>query len=263
LTIQKATTSVDGYLSSADFNTFNNKQNALGYTPYNVTNPAGYISSISYANVVSALGYTPYNSTNPSGYITSAGSISGSAGSVAWAGVTGKPTALSYFTNDLGNYGGWITGITYSNVITALGYTPYSNTNPSGYITSSALSSYLPLSGGTLTGNLSTSSGVTITASAFYELSDIRYKNILEVNPIVDLSSLGVIKFTLKEDVKSQIRYGYSAQEVKELLPDVVTEKDKMYINYCDIHTLKIAQLESKIIELENKLNLLCQQLPS
>lgn len=237
LTIQKATTSVDGYLSSTDWNTFNNKQPALGFTPY--------------------------NATNPSGFITSAGSISGSAGSVAWAGVTGRPTALSYFTNDLGNYGGWITGITYSNVITALGYTPYSNTNPSGFITSSALSPYLLLSGGTLTGNLTTNSGVTITAAAFYELSDIRFKNILEVNPKVNLSSIGVIKFTYKEDESSKVRYGYSAQDIQSILPDAVDEQDKLFINYSDIHTLKIAQLESKIIELENKINSLCQQQPS
>lgn len=32
-----------------------------------------------------------------------------SAGSVAWGNVSSRPTALSSFTNDLGNYGGWIT----------------------------------------------------------------------------------------------------------------------------------------------------------
>lgn len=60
-------------LSSADVTT------ALGYTPYNNTNPSGYITGITSANVTTALGYTPYNSTNPSGYITSSGSITGSA----------------------------------------------------------------------------------------------------------------------------------------------------------------------------------------
>ena len=44
--------------------------NALGYTPYNSSNPSGYISSITYANVIAALGYTPYNATNPAGYIS-------------------------------------------------------------------------------------------------------------------------------------------------------------------------------------------------
>ena len=45
LSISQATATTNGYLSSTDWNTFNNKQNALGYTPYNASNPAGYISS--------------------------------------------------------------------------------------------------------------------------------------------------------------------------------------------------------------------------
>jgi hypothetical protein len=89
---------------------------ALGFTPYNATNPSGYISGITSAMVTGALGYTPYNSSNPSGYIT---------------------------------------GITSGMVTGALGYTPYNSSNPSGYITSSALTSYaLPLSGGTMTGSI-------------------------------------------------------------------------------------------------------------
>lgn len=42
-----------------------------------------------------------------------------SAGSVAWTNVSSRPTALSQFTNDLGNYGGWqsaSTAITTSNI---------------------------------------------------------------------------------------------------------------------------------------------------
>lgn len=60
-------------LSSSDVTT------ALGYTPYNSTNPSGYISGITSSMVTTALGYTPYNSTNPNGYITSSSSISGNA----------------------------------------------------------------------------------------------------------------------------------------------------------------------------------------
>jgi len=45
---------------------------ALGYTPYNSTNPSGYITGINSGMVTTALGFTPYNATNPSGYITSA-----------------------------------------------------------------------------------------------------------------------------------------------------------------------------------------------
>ena len=144
---------------------------------------------------------------------------------------------------------------TFNNKQAALGYTPYNATNPAGYITSSALTPYLLLSGGTLTGNLTTNSGVTITASAFFELSDIRFKNILEIKPIIDLSSIEVIKFTFKDDAKEKVRYGYSAQDIQAVLPDAVDEQDKLFINYSDIHTLKIAQLEQRIKELEAKLS--------
>jgi hypothetical protein len=48
----------------------NGKQDALGFTPYNATNPSGYISGINSSAVTTALGFTPYNATNPNGYIT-------------------------------------------------------------------------------------------------------------------------------------------------------------------------------------------------
>jgi putative ribosome biogenesis GTPase RsgA len=35
-----------------------------------LTNGAGYITGITKSMVTTALGYTPYNSTNPNGYIT-------------------------------------------------------------------------------------------------------------------------------------------------------------------------------------------------
>jgi hypothetical protein len=90
---------------------------ALGFTPYNSTNPSNYISGITSGMVTTALGFTPYNSTNPSGYIT---------------------------------------GITSGNVTTALGFTPYNATNPSGYITSSALTPYAPIDNPTFTTAITT-----------------------------------------------------------------------------------------------------------
>jgi hypothetical protein len=79
-----------------------------------------------------------------------------STGSVAWTNVSSRPTALSQFSNDLGNYGGWITGINSGNVTTALGFTPYNATNPSGYITSSA----------SISGNAATATYATTAGSA-------------------------------------------------------------------------------------------------
>jgi hypothetical protein len=98
-------------------------------------------------------------------------------------------------------------------------------------------------------------SNTSITATAFYENSDTRYKNVLETNPNIDLSAIDVIKFTRKDDESSQVRYGYSAQQVQSILPDAVVGEDKLSVNYTDVHTLKIAALEKRIAELESKLN--------
>lgn len=51
-----------------------------------LTNGPGYITGVSSGDVTTALGFTPYNSTNPAGYITSAGapvqSVAGKTGAV-------------------------------------------------------------------------------------------------------------------------------------------------------------------------------------
>ena len=59
------------------------------------TNDSGYITGITSGNVTTALGYTPYNATNPSGYITSAGSISGNAATATNISNTGTVTLAS------------------------------------------------------------------------------------------------------------------------------------------------------------------------
>jgi hypothetical protein len=218
--ITSTPTTISGYgitnaYTDAQIQNFFNGANAItGYnksnwdTAYGWGNHAsgGYLTGITSTQVTNALGYTPYNSTNPSGYITSSGSISGNAATattatnfnngyayssgstvyvdtlesintndwlelvyyggvgvrigtgvngskalyagslydagnrvysagnpqvnisgnaatatnVAWTGVTGRPTALSSFTNDLGNYGGWITGYTETDTLASV-----------------------------------------------------------------------------------------------------------------------------------------------
>jgi hypothetical protein len=44
--IGAAATGANGYLTSTDWNTFNGKQAALGFTPYNSTNPSGFTSNV-------------------------------------------------------------------------------------------------------------------------------------------------------------------------------------------------------------------------
>ena len=95
----------------------------------------------------------------------------------------------------------------------------------------------------------------TVYATAFYESSDVRLKNIIETNPNVDISNIDVIKFTRTDNDTKQVRYGYSAQQIQSILPEVVTGVDYLNVNYMDVHTLKIAALEKEVSELKAKLN--------
>ena len=117
-----------------------------------------YGGSLTSSQVTTGLGYTPYNSTNPSGYITSSAlssyaPLTGSGASGTWnININGSAASIT------GTYGG---SLTSSQVTTGLGYTPYNSTNPSGYITSSALSSYAALSGAIFTGSINSGSSVS------------------------------------------------------------------------------------------------------
>ena len=93
-----------------------------------------------------------------------------------------------------------------------------------------------------------------ITAPAFFETSDIRFKNVLETNPNINVLGIDVIKFTRTDDDTDSVRYGYSAQQVQEVIPEAVKGDEKLSVNYMDVHTLKIAALEKRIAELEAKL---------
>lgn len=84
LSIFQASGSTDGYLSSTDWNTFNGKQAALGFTPENVTNKATglaspdntkYPTTLAVSTALSgkqdSLGFTPENVANKATSLTS------------------------------------------------------------------------------------------------------------------------------------------------------------------------------------------------
>jgi hypothetical protein len=98
---------------------------------------AVYITGITSSDVTTALGYTPYNATNPAGYTTNTGTVTNvtGAGTVSGLTLTGDVTTSGALT-----LGGTLS-LTSSNVTTALGFTPYNATNPSGYLSSVSLTS--------------------------------------------------------------------------------------------------------------------------
>ena len=136
-------------------------QPLLGFTPYNVTNPSGYITGINSSAVTAALGFTPHSAANPAGYI---------------AGITSSTVtaALGFTPYNAANPSSYITAAALapyalttalSAYQPALGFTPYNATNPSGYITASALSPYT-LTSGLGTGAFATISNYLTTANA-------------------------------------------------------------------------------------------------
>ena len=198
---------------------------ALGYTPYNSTNPSGYISgnqtitlsgdisgsgatsisttlatvtqstgasfvkitldtkgrvtgntAVASGDITTVLGYTPYNSTNPSGYISGNQTITLS-GDVSGSGATSISATLATITQSTGasfvkitlDTKGRVTGNTAvgsGDITGALGYTPYNSTNPSGYTsntgTVTSVSGTGSVSGLTLSGSVTTSGSLTL-----------------------------------------------------------------------------------------------------
>ena len=196
--------------------------------------------------VTTALGFTPYNSTNPSGYITSGGSITGSSGSCTgnaatatkWA--TGRTIALTgdvsgtsaafdgsaalSFATSLANSG--VTAGTYSKVIV----------DAKGRVTSGApLASadvtgalgYTPANkaGESFTGSISVSG--TITASGdITAYSDASLKTDVEtISGALDLvMRMRGVRYNRKDTRLAGI--GVIAQELQRLVPEVVFEND-------------------------------------
>ena len=79
ISMAAATTSVSGYLTTTDWNTFNGKQAALGFTPYNATNPSSYTTLAAVASVGYATGGGSASGTNTGDQTN----ISGTAGGLS------------------------------------------------------------------------------------------------------------------------------------------------------------------------------------
>lgn len=93
----------------------------------------------------------------------------------------------------------------------------------------------------------------SVYASAYYESSDIRLKDVVTTR---NSTTFGAIQYTWKDRRDEKLHWGYSAQEVMKWVPDAVEEnKDGHYtLDYNQAHTYKIAMLEDRVAELEQEL---------
>jgi len=118
-----------------------------GVTSFNTRTGAITLSSL---DVTTALGYTPYNATNPNGYTSNVGTVTsvGGTGTVSGLSLSGSVTTSGNLT-----LGGTLS-LTSGNVTSALGYTPenaankgiangYASLDSGGLVPASQLPSYV------------------------------------------------------------------------------------------------------------------------
>jgi hypothetical protein len=93
----------------------------------------------------------------------------------------------------------------------------------------------------------------SITAGAFFESSDIRQKTVHQTAMSAD--GIDAIQYTFNPTGTD--KWGYSAQQVKTILPYAVTQGSDGFfkLDYTTVHTYKIAELEKRIFQLEKMVN--------
>lgn len=245
-----------------------------------------YLTGITSAQVTTALGYTPYNSSNPAGYITSS-ALSGYA-------------TQSWVSSNFDKYTSWLVSANYSSpynvhsggqvdfyngsgVTVALsaitggfritpsldiyGLATIANPTTSYYIpiTSTGLNSKITIAQiegliGTTTGSASRlimrDSSADAYAHNFILSSDRRLKkNIIDLPNTDWTNKIEFKQFQFKDDPKEKTRYGVIAQDVEKIAPQLVStdSEGNKAVAYIDLLIAKIAELEKRIKILENE----------
>ncbi|NDF98743.1 MAG: tail fiber domain-containing protein [Chitinophagia bacterium] len=93
----------------------------------------------------------------------------------------------------------------------------------------------------------------TAAGTSWVNSSDMRLKNIAETYSSVD--KINTILYEWKDGRDDRVHIGYGAQDVEKILPDAVyTDSEGMKaVNYDEVHTYKIMQLELVFKELQRQ----------
>ena len=227
-----------------------------------LSNGAGYITGITSGNVTTALGYTPYNNTNPNGYITSSASISGNAATATQTvtTVTGTNSADLVYGNMADNdqfrirVGGTASNAGWAEIATADdGTEPIYVRQYTGVFTTVArTATLLDGSGNTsFPGSLTTGGEIT----AYY--SDVNLKTNIQpiANALSKIEAIRGVTFdpnqtALDLGVDNTHQMGVIAQEVEAVAPELVVPS--AYEGY---KTVKYDKLTALLIEAVKELS--------
>jgi hypothetical protein len=173
------------------------------------TNNSVYITGITSGNVTTALGYTPYNSTNPSGYITNTNG--------AYYVTAGEGNGV-YFWQDSTNYTikMGVTAGTYQ-------YGPVTDYSMRFTMGGGTARGFVwGYAGSSPTMGLNASSGNLQIAGTFTEASSIRYKdNVADLTyTLEDVLKLRSVTYTKKGT--DHVELGFIAEEVNDIIPEAV-----------------------------------------
>ena len=179
LTLQNATTSQSGQLTSTDWNTFNGKQTALGFTPYNATNPNGYTSNVGDVTLTGTQTLTNKTLTAPViSTITNTGTLTlpTTTGTVALTSQitgtnsgtnTGDNAANTTYASDY-RAANFVAGTNYqAPLVSGTSIKTINSTSLLGsgdIVISGTDATKLPLAGGTMTGMVTLATGTTSLA---------------------------------------------------------------------------------------------------
>ena len=102
----------------------------------------------------------------------------------------------------------------------------------------------------------------SISATSFFETSDLRLKNITKK---YDSEEFGAIEFGWIDGRDSKNHWGYVAQEVQKYLPDAIHLGNDGFlaVDYNQAHTFKIAKVEDEVTILKKRVSELEAQLNS
>lgn len=259
------------------------RKSSIAHVRNQLGNYGSWITGITSTMVTDALGYTPYNSSNPSGYVTSSN----------WAllgtGISYNNDRTTKVSNGLAIYGAYFGGSnspwTYDLAaqfvtgsrgfeLSASWHNPSATLalrtlrdcceNWSAWVTILSSANYgsyaLPLSGGTLSGPLGgTSASFSGTISAGGDIvafasSDKRLKdNLTKIEASLEkVSKLNGYSFDWNDNQQSYSGhdYGVVAQEVEAIFPELVRTRDNGY------KAVKYEKLIPVLIEAIKELNI-------